>query len=147
MIQNNKDKDFPGYPHYPAREDILNQPGAERVDMDVENLSRSHAISSPDIPVRSDDKNITSEDKEDIIEETSDADITADDLIALEETDADTAKVDVLEGEKVIQGLIVRRPRQLRVQRKQGLDLRSEQKTARRAGIDQRFHAKTVARQ
>ena len=38
----NEEKDFPGYPHYPAREDILNQPDVERVDVDVENLSRSN---------------------------------------------------------------------------------------------------------
>src|SRR5215212_944652 len=33
------DQDFPGYPHYPAREDIMDQrTGAERVEADVENL-------------------------------------------------------------------------------------------------------------
>ena len=33
------DQDFPGYPHYPAREDIMDQrTGAHKVDMDVENL-------------------------------------------------------------------------------------------------------------
>ncbi len=44
------DEDFPGYPHYPAREDILN-PGndVERVDIDVENLTRSHKITSDHI--------------------------------------------------------------------------------------------------
>src|SRR3954451_24734150 len=40
------DQDFPGYPHYPAKDDILN-PGndRERVDIDVENLTRSNTIS------------------------------------------------------------------------------------------------------
>jgi hypothetical protein len=34
------DQDFPGYPHYPAKEDIMNQrTGSEKVDMDVENLA------------------------------------------------------------------------------------------------------------
>ncbi len=33
------DQDFPGYPHYPASEDIMNQrTESHRVDMDVENL-------------------------------------------------------------------------------------------------------------
>jgi hypothetical protein len=33
------DQDFPGYPHYPAKEDIMNQrTDSHRVDMDVENL-------------------------------------------------------------------------------------------------------------
>src|SRR6478609_8195041 len=33
------DQDFPGYPHYPAKEDIMDQrTGSKRIDMDVENL-------------------------------------------------------------------------------------------------------------
>jgi hypothetical protein len=33
------DQDFPGYPHYPAKEDIMDQrTDVHRVDMDVENL-------------------------------------------------------------------------------------------------------------
>lgn len=37
------DQDFPGYPHYPAKEDIMNQKtGNHRVDMDVENLPRNN---------------------------------------------------------------------------------------------------------
>src|SRR3954469_9061906 len=42
------DQDFPGYPHYPAKDDILNPDNYnERVDLDVENLTRSHTI-TPD---------------------------------------------------------------------------------------------------
>ena len=34
------DQDFPGYPHYPAKEDIMDQrTDNHRVDMDVENLA------------------------------------------------------------------------------------------------------------
>jgi hypothetical protein len=34
------DQDFPGYPHYPAREDIMDQrTGSHKVDVDVENLA------------------------------------------------------------------------------------------------------------
>jgi hypothetical protein len=34
------DQDFPGYPHYPAKEDIMDQrTGAHKVDMDVENIA------------------------------------------------------------------------------------------------------------
>jgi hypothetical protein len=37
---NKIDQDFPGYPHYPAREDIMDQrTDSHRVDMDVESLS------------------------------------------------------------------------------------------------------------
>lgn len=33
------DQDFPGYPHYPAKEDIMDQrTGSHKVDMDVESL-------------------------------------------------------------------------------------------------------------
>jgi len=36
------DQDFPGYPHYPAKEDIMDQrTDSHRVDMDVEELSNS----------------------------------------------------------------------------------------------------------
>jgi hypothetical protein len=34
------DQDFPGYPHYPAREDIMDQrTGSHKVDMDMEQLA------------------------------------------------------------------------------------------------------------
>src|SRR3954470_8379401 len=37
------EQDFPGYPHYPAKEDIMDQrTDNHRVDMDVENLPNSH---------------------------------------------------------------------------------------------------------
>jgi hypothetical protein len=37
------DQDFPGYPHYPAKEDIMDQrTGTHRVDADVENLPSGH---------------------------------------------------------------------------------------------------------
>ena len=39
--ENNPHKDFPGYPHYPAKEDIMNVKAVERVDTDVDNLARS----------------------------------------------------------------------------------------------------------
>ena len=38
------DQDFPGYPHYPAKEDIMDQrTDSHRVDMDVENLPNRNA--------------------------------------------------------------------------------------------------------
>lgn len=34
------DQDFPGYPHYPAKEDIMDQrTGSHKVDVDVENMA------------------------------------------------------------------------------------------------------------
>ncbi len=36
------DQDFPGYPHYPAKEDVMNQEsGMKKEDVDVEKLTRS----------------------------------------------------------------------------------------------------------
>ena len=95
-----KEKEFPGYPHYPASEDIMNVEGQERIDADVEDLSRSKNILSSDLPARSDvDKNTTTDSETDIDTEPDDTDVTADDLIALDGTNTDTAKVDLLEGE------------------------------------------------
>ena len=37
--EQKRDKTFPGYPTYPAEEDIMNQ--GEKEDLDVENLTRS----------------------------------------------------------------------------------------------------------
>jgi hypothetical protein len=96
-MANNKDNSreeekFPGYPHYPAKEDILNQPDAERVDLDVENLSRSRNQSSAatEMPVK---KTGTEEMQppagDDDTSESNEADVTPDDLIALGEQDAD----------------------------------------------------------
>ena len=40
------DQDFPGYPHYPAKEDIMDQrTGSHKVDMDVENMASSRNAS------------------------------------------------------------------------------------------------------
>lgn len=100
-MANNKnkeeDKDFPGYPHYPAREDILNQPDVERVDVDVENLSRSNKQTSSALPDKSVKTPAADEQPPAEVVETGDldivpgteADVTEDDLIALGEKDAD----------------------------------------------------------
>ena len=51
-----KDKDnnseFPGYPHYPAKEDIMNSGENERIELDVENLSRSAYPDLTEIPAK-----------------------------------------------------------------------------------------------
>ena len=91
-----EEKDFPGYPHYPAREDILNQPDAERVDVDVENLSRSRNQTSSALPDRSvkvpaaDEQPVPVDDIDnDAPVPGTEADVTPEDLIALGEQDAD----------------------------------------------------------
>ncbi|HEY1113421.1 MAG TPA: hypothetical protein VGE66_07660 [Chitinophagaceae bacterium] len=42
---NKTDQDFPGYPHYPAKEDIMDQrTDTHRVDMDMENMSNARNV-------------------------------------------------------------------------------------------------------
>lgn len=95
------DQDFPGYPHYPAKEDIMDQrTGSHRVDADVENMgagpnasgvsqrftgeNTSGVTSSAAQPNTGDD---TDDDLS--IEMGNDADVTSDDLVALNSTDAE----------------------------------------------------------
>ncbi|MBA3674777.1 MAG: hypothetical protein H0W75_07450 [Chitinophagaceae bacterium] len=97
---NKEEKEFPGYPHYPASEDILNQPGAKRVDVDVENLSRSNTQTSAALPDKSvkvpsaDEQALPLDDIE--IVPGTDADVTEDDLLVLGEKDADFGRRDEL---------------------------------------------------
>ena len=44
-MANKKTKNkFPGYPHYPANEDIMNSKDNERVDLDMENQRESGQV-------------------------------------------------------------------------------------------------------
>ncbi|MEO6328818.1 MAG: hypothetical protein ABIO55_07795 [Ginsengibacter sp.] len=100
----NNENEFPGYPHYPAKEDIMNANDVERVDVDVENLSRSPKTSTglPDKSVRPPQAENTEPvlgDVDDDVEKespVSDADITPQDLIALGEEDANFGTVEKL---------------------------------------------------
>ncbi len=101
--EQNDEKDFPGYPHYPANEDIMNIKGNERVDVDVENLSRSNTVSAglPDNsakPLQPEIDNLSDEidDNTAKVKEIDETDITEDDLIALGEDGANFTTVDTL---------------------------------------------------
>ena len=100
--QRNK---FPGYPHYPASEDIMNSKDNGRVEMDVENLSRSKDSSTPpDKSVRPPqaEKENTKPllgDVDDDNPKMSDADLTDEDLIALGERENQYENAEVLTGE------------------------------------------------
>ena len=108
MSDKKKKEKFPGYPHYPANEDIMNSKDNERVEVDVENLSRS-GEAVPDKSVRPpeadnikpvlgdmDDDTIT-EDKQLTVKD--DADLTDEDLIALGEKDAQYENAETLVGD------------------------------------------------
>ena len=93
------DQDFPGYPHYPAKEDIMDQrTDTHRVDLDVENLpsgknttgvsqrlagqhrQRSENAMTPQPGSGNDDLDL---------EQSTEADVNEDDLVALRSTDAE----------------------------------------------------------
>lgn len=89
------DQDFPGYPHYPAKEDILNQNDMERLDVDVEKLTRSPQVSREYLnhvggtPEVESDEPPDTEAETDIQQEPSEADVTAEDLALLGDRDGD----------------------------------------------------------
>lgn len=108
----NIDEDFPGYPHYPAKEDILNpQNHTERVNANVENLTHDNLRNEPadkkklEEPVNPEEVTSVSPDQtkdEDIddlgIVMGTEADVTRDDLLALGDPNRD---LDVDEDEEI----------------------------------------------
>jgi hypothetical protein len=104
---NEKKNDYPGYPHYPAKEDIMNSKENERVNVDVENLSRSKNIPSSTLPDKSvkspmpnDKPPLADVDADDPDSDTiTDADITPDDLVALGADQVDYGEKELLSGE------------------------------------------------
>lgn len=93
---NKIDQDFPGYPHYPAKEDIMDQrTDNHRVDMDVENLPSSRnatGLNERFTPAgnerdRSRDNNDVDDMQDDLdIQTRNDADITDEELAVLNST-------------------------------------------------------------
>ncbi len=90
------DQDFPGYPHYPAKEDIMDQrTGTHKVDMDVENLpSGRNATGVNQRFVKADDKSqegtpAPEGDDELGLKMGTDADVDEDDLEILNATNAE----------------------------------------------------------
>jgi hypothetical protein len=95
---NKIDQDFPGYPHYPALEDIMDQRNDyKREDLDVENLPNSRnvtGVSQRFVSGKNNEKadqSLTpgfSLDEERLdIQEGTEADVTEDDLAILNATD------------------------------------------------------------
>jgi hypothetical protein len=97
------DQDFPGYPHYPAKEDIMDQrTGSHRVDADVENLSRNRNDSGVGQRFDAEQNRPRGEnsmspqpgqDSDDLgIRMGTEADVNEDDLAALNGTDAEVGQ-------------------------------------------------------
>src|SRR5436190_18009267 len=82
------DAEFPGYPHYPASEDITHPTNqVKKVEADLEGMNRSvpgSGVSNSPISERLDSVNPEEEPDEDlVIVPGTEADVTADDLVAL----------------------------------------------------------------
>jgi len=86
MADKKNKEDFPGYPHYPASEDILNSRETKRVDVNVEDLSRANNLNSTDIPQDSVNESPAPVSKFEITEDTSDADVTPEEIADLQAT-------------------------------------------------------------
>jgi hypothetical protein len=101
MGRNKKNK-FPGYPHYPASEDIMNSKDNERVELDIENFSRSNAGAVPAKsvkPPQAEEKEPVLGDVDDDTPKVADTDLTDEDLIALGEGEAQFENAETLTGE------------------------------------------------
>jgi len=94
------DQDFPGYPHYPSKEDIMDQrTGSHKVDLDVENLASSRnatgvsqrfsAAAGKNKTNESGSSQPSEQDDDLDLKMGTDADVDDDDLAVLNSTDAE----------------------------------------------------------
>lgn len=90
------DQGFPGYPHYPAKEDIMDQrTGSHKVDMDMENLASAKnatGVSQRFARTQGNERNFLPQDQPEEnndlnIRSGTDADVNDDDLAVLNSTD------------------------------------------------------------
>ncbi len=90
------DQDFPGYPHYPSKEDMMDKrTGSHRVDMDIENSSSNRNNSGVDQRFLAGQNRQKSENamtpqpglgNDDMDSQENDSDVNSDDLAALNST-------------------------------------------------------------
>ena len=106
------DQDFPGYPHYPAREDIMDQRNdVTRENIDVENLPNSKNITgvsqkfsaSTNQNTEANRPQATDDDLE--LQEGTEADVDDDDLAVLNSTDAEIGRPQNVSNEEIDTGL------------------------------------------
>jgi len=92
--ERSEESEFPGYPHYPASDDITHPAnGVKKVDADLESMNRSvpgSGVSKASVSERLDSVNPEEEPDDDlIIVPGTEADVTAEDLILLGPKDRD----------------------------------------------------------
>lgn len=97
----NPDEEFPGYPHYPAQEDIMHPSNRmEKISPDPENLTRSgEYINTKKVekPVSSSLDTAADSDDELMIVPGTEADVTKEDLVILGEKDIDSDDEETLD--------------------------------------------------
>lgn len=105
--KGNIDLEFPGYPHYPAKDDIMHPANSmEKISADPEKLTRSGAyldLKNKDVPVSSSLDTAENSDEDLIIVPGTEADVTREDLLILGETDRDNEEEDSVDN-KVLSG-------------------------------------------
>ena len=90
MSTENNEKDFPGYPHYPAKDDIMDKRNSKEVDLDLENVSKKSNIPINSTDLDNPEESMTGDNELTGVEtssEINDSDITSEDLLALGETE------------------------------------------------------------
>ena len=106
------DQDFPGYPHYPAKDDIMDQrTGVQKVDLDVENLASSRNSTgvsqrfSPGIERERAKDSMTPQpglgDDDLDLKMGTEADVDDDDLVVLNSTDTEIGRPQNVSNEEL----------------------------------------------
>jgi len=105
LNKRSEDAEFPGYPHYPASEDITHPTnGVRKVDADLEGMNRSvpnSGIGGSPAPDRLDTVNPEEEPDDDlVIVPGTEADVTDEDLLILgpRDQDMDLGDDEILRG-------------------------------------------------
>lgn len=83
MEKESNEKDLPGYPHYSTREDIMNQPGNGRLDIDVENITQANNHTKAEV-LQNAGSPPTSDKKETDVDELTESDITPEEIMLLD---------------------------------------------------------------
>lgn len=95
------DQDFPGYPHYPAKEDIMNPENhTKRVDINVENLTRSGLKNTtPELQKETPNMNEAQPQENTGAAEGNEADVTPEDIKNLESISRDKGEDEEIESD------------------------------------------------
>jgi hypothetical protein len=84
MADNKRKEDFPGYPHYSPKEDIMNSKENKKVDVNVEDIPRANNLTAKELQ---ENKTATNPGDQEVNEENiAEADVTAEERNLLQAT-------------------------------------------------------------